>query len=147
MDGGGWRGKIAHGKDIFRKIKDLRVGWLQKREQAENEGEKRKRSDSVQLIDLGEAAEEEAAGMHPLPKVLIDARCCSPLSITCTSDRRIPHHPNEPHVDPDKPTSCHFSSFLFKNVLMNIRMCLHVHIQLTLLSIKTRSCSCLPLIL
>lgn len=26
MDGGGWEGKITHGKDIFRKVKDLQVG-------------------------------------------------------------------------------------------------------------------------
>lgn len=30
---------LAHGKDIFRKVKDLRVGRLQRGEQEENERE------------------------------------------------------------------------------------------------------------
>lgn len=66
MDGGGWEGKIAHGKDIFRKVKDLQVGRLQRREQEENESEKGKRRDSEVLINLSEVEEGDAAGMHPV---------------------------------------------------------------------------------
>lgn len=63
MDDGGWEGKIAHGKDIFRQVKDLQVGRLWRREGGMTE--KGKRRDSVELIDLSEAEEGDAAPAHP----------------------------------------------------------------------------------
>lgn len=41
----------AHGKDIFRKVKGLQVGRLQRREQEGNERGRGERRDSVALID------------------------------------------------------------------------------------------------
>lgn len=45
MHGGGWGGKTVHGKDIFREVKELRVGRLQRRERGNKRGE------IVELID------------------------------------------------------------------------------------------------
>lgn len=110
MDGGGWEGKIAHGKDIFRKVKDLQVGQLRRREQEESEREKGKRSDSVELIDLSEIEEGDATGMHLVSlRCSLIARCCSPIAITCTSDLHVPHYQNKPYVGSYKPTKCHSS--------------------------------------
>lgn len=33
-----------------------------------------------------------------LPEVLTDARCCSPMAITCTSDLHVPHYSDKPYV-------------------------------------------------
>lgn len=84
--------KIAHGEDIFRKVKDLQVGGLRRREREENKREKGKGRDSVELIDLSEVEERGRRRDAPsLPEVLTDARCCSPIAITCASDLHVPH--------------------------------------------------------
>lgn len=66
--------EMAHGRDIFGKVKDLRVGRMQGKQRG-------KERDCVELIDL-RAAEEGDASL----KVLVDARCCSLGAITFTSD-------------------------------------------------------------
>lgn len=66
--------EMAHGRDIFGKVKDLRVGRMQGKQRG-------KERDCVELIDL-RAAEEGDASL----KVFLDARCCSLGAITFTSD-------------------------------------------------------------
>lgn len=77
-----------------------------------------------------------------LPEVLIDARCCSPMAITCTSDLHVPHYSDKPYVSSFDPTIRHLSHIFHFQSLRKVLQ--HFNMLWCAQSIKKHICSFPP---